>query len=84
MTNHTIPKQKTNFQKRIDRLTRDKRQLERTIREVLEFFGHEMVEGHLDAETFDQIAKCLIKVCHGDFQCELVEIKRKWKLILAL
>ncbi len=79
-----MPKQKTEFQKRIDRLTKDKRQLERTIKEVLEFFGHEMVEGHLNAETFDQVANSLIKVCRGDFQCELYEIKRRWKFILAL
>ncbi len=79
-----MPKQKTKLQKRIDRLTKDKRQLERTIKEVLEFFGHEMVEGHLNAETFDQVANSLIKVCGGDFQCDLAEIKRRWKFIIAL
>ncbi len=77
-----MPKQNTEFQKRIDRLTKDKRQLERAIREVLDFFGLEMDEGRLEVETFDQIANGLIKACHGDFQCELSEIKRKWKFIL--
>lgn len=79
-----MPKQTTKLQKRIDRLTRDKRQLERAIREVFNFFGLEMVEGHLNTETFDQVAHNLIKVCRGDFQHELYEIKRRWKFILAL
>ena len=54
------------------------------IRAVLEFLGFEMVEGRLDVETFDQIVNGLIKACHGDFQCELAEIKRGWKFILDL
>jgi len=99
MTNHTIPKPR--LQRRIDQLTREKRELqrkievyfeqkdplqvpEREISEVLEFFGLEVDEGRLDVETFDQIANGLIKACHGDFQCELYEIKRRWKLILIL
>ena len=57
---------------------------EREIKQVLEFCGLEMDEGRLDVETFDQIAHGLIEACHGDFQCELYEIKRRWKLILIL
>ncbi len=57
---------------------------EREIKQVLEFFGLEMDEGRLTVETFDQIANGLIKACNGHFQCELHEIKRRWKLILIL
>ncbi len=57
---------------------------EREIKQVLEFFGLEMDEGRLTVETFDQIANGLIKACNGHFQCELYEIKRRWKLILVL
>ncbi len=52
------------------------------IRRVLEFLGLALVCGQIDIPTFDQIANGLIKACHGDFQWEVGEIKRKVKVIL--
>lgn len=53
------------------------------IRKVVEFLGLGMIAGLVDLESFDLIVNSLIKACHDDVQCELFEIKRKIKFILA-
>ncbi len=50
---------------------------------VLEFLGFQMTAGQVDIGLFDQITNSLVGICSGDFCLELIEIKRKWKRILA-
>ena len=55
---------------------------EAEIRRVFQFLGLALICGKIDVESFDQIVNGLIKTCHGDFQCELVELKLRMKFIL--
>lgn len=55
---------------------------EEEIRRVFEFLGLLLICGQIDIPSFDQIVNGLITVCHGDFQCELIETKTKIKFVL--
>ena len=56
---------------------------EQEIMRVLQFLGFQMIAGQVDVGLFDQITNTLIRICTGDFRLELVEAKRKVKVILA-
>jgi len=56
---------------------------EQEIMRVLQFLGFQMIAGQVDVGLFDQVTKTLIRICTGDFRDELVEAKRKVKVILA-
>ena len=55
---------------------------EKEIRRVLEFIGIALICGQVDVESFDGIVNGLVTVCHGDFQIELLEIKKRIKSVL--
>lgn len=56
---------------------------EEEIRRVFQFLGLALVCGQIDVPSFDQIVNGLVESCHGDFQLELLEIKRRIQFILA-
>jgi len=55
---------------------------EQEIMRVLQFLGFQMIAGQVDVELFDQVTNTLIRICTGDFQCELIEIKTRIKFFL--
>ena len=55
---------------------------EAEIRRVFQFLGLALICGKIDIPTFDQVVNGLITVGSGDFQIELLETKRKIKVIL--
>ena len=52
------------------------------IRRVFQFLGLALICGKIDVPTFDQVVNGLVTVCNGDFQLELLEIKRRVKFVL--
>ena len=56
---------------------------EQEIMRVLQFLGFQMIAGQVDVGLFDQVTNTLIRICTGDFRLELVEAKRKVKVIFA-
>ncbi len=56
---------------------------EQEIMRVLQFLGFQMIAGQVDVGLFDEVTNTLIRICTGDFRLELVEAKRKMKVIFA-
>lgn len=55
---------------------------EEEILRVFSFLGLALICGRIDIPSFDRVVNGLITVCHGDFQCDLIEIKKRIKFIL--
>ena len=56
---------------------------EKEIIGTLQFLGLQMIAGQVDVGLFDEVTNTLIRICTGDFRLELVEAKRKMKVIFA-